>query len=342
MSLVPGLISIIMSNFNTPEEYLREAIESVLIQTYDNFEFIIIDDCSTDNSLEIIRSYDDERIVILKNEKNMGITKSLNRGLSVATGEFVARMDADDICLPKRFEKQVDFLRENTDVIVCGTAAEFVGEWQKHNSNRIVLRNIPKRDQYRIHLLFGNYPNIVHSSAMFNNTKLQEHGIRYNEKYIYAQDYRMWISCSEVAECASLDDVLMQITVRDGTISTSKKELQEKCVQGIIQEQFNKLHLVVSPEVLQFHRCLFPRANVIYHLAIKEWFEKIIAANKTYKEFNQKEMQKLLRKKWAEISYYALAKTRNPITMLKILLNVPLKYWYVLFQIYKYRRSRGR
>lgn len=110
MELKKGLISVIMSNYNTPEEYLREAIESVLNQSYADFEFIIVDDCSTDNSLKIIESYHDPRIIVIKNEINIGITKSLNRALRTANGEFVARMDADDICLPDRFRKQIEFL----------------------------------------------------------------------------------------------------------------------------------------------------------------------------------------------------------------------------------------
>ena len=140
--MVKGLVSVIMSNYNTPESYLREAIESVLNQTYADFELIIIDDCSTDNSLEIIREYKDERIVVLENKENMGITKSLNRGLSVARGEFVARMDADDICFPKRFEKQVQFLKENPGYIVCGAGAELIGDWQGKYTNKVICRKI--------------------------------------------------------------------------------------------------------------------------------------------------------------------------------------------------------
>ena len=127
MKLVPGLISVIMSNYNTPEEYLREAIESILNQTYKNFEFIIIDDCSTDNSLEIIKSYNDERIVLIENEENIGLTKSINKGLAVAKGEYIARMDADDVSLPQRFEKQINYMNDHTELIVCGSSMELIG-----------------------------------------------------------------------------------------------------------------------------------------------------------------------------------------------------------------------
>ena len=104
----PGLVSVIMGNYNTPVSYLRESIDSILAQTYTDFELIIVDDASTDDSPAVLESYDDPRIRILYNEENLGLAKSLNRALDICRGEFVARMDSDDICLPERFEKQAD------------------------------------------------------------------------------------------------------------------------------------------------------------------------------------------------------------------------------------------
>ena len=101
--------------------YLKESIDSILEQTYSDFELIIVDDCSTDNSLEVIRSYTDPRIKVLCNEKNLGLAASLNKALDICRGEFVARMDTDDTCFPQRFEKQIAYMQENPDVILCGT-----------------------------------------------------------------------------------------------------------------------------------------------------------------------------------------------------------------------------
>ena len=113
------LVSVVMANYNTPEEYLREAIESVLNQTYKNLEFIIVDDASTKNDIEIIRSYRDKRIVLLQNERNRKTAFSANRGLAKARGAFIARMDSDDICAPYRIEKQVGFFRNIRRLISC-------------------------------------------------------------------------------------------------------------------------------------------------------------------------------------------------------------------------------
>ena len=119
-------MSVIMPVYNG-EKYLKEAIDSILNQTFSDFEFIIVNDCSSDNTEDIIKSYKDNRIVYLKNEENSGVATTLNRGLDIAKGEYIARMDADDISLPKRFEKQVDFMDKNKNCIICGSNTELFG-----------------------------------------------------------------------------------------------------------------------------------------------------------------------------------------------------------------------
>ena len=136
-----NLISVIMCLYNTKEKYLREAIESVLNQTYSGFEFIIIDDGSTNDSISVIESYQDKRIILVRKEHS-GIPKSLNIGLDLAHGEYVARMDSDDVCLPDRFEKQIYYLREHPNCIVCGTYAEFIGD--KYRKIKSITKNINK------------------------------------------------------------------------------------------------------------------------------------------------------------------------------------------------------
>ncbi len=113
-------VTVLMSVYNG-EKYLREAIDSILNQTFKDFEFLIIDDGSTDSSADIIRSYTDFRIRLIQNEKNIGLTRSLNKGLKLAKGEYIARMDVDDISLPIRFEKQVSFLDKYEDVKLVGS-----------------------------------------------------------------------------------------------------------------------------------------------------------------------------------------------------------------------------
>ena len=120
-------ISVVMPIYNTPVSFLKEAVESILNQTFSDFEFIIIDDGSANEVKEYLEGLTDPRIRIIRNEKNLGITKSLNIGFHAAKGKYIARMDSDDVSLSERFEKQFMFMETHPDVIMCGTDVEEFG-----------------------------------------------------------------------------------------------------------------------------------------------------------------------------------------------------------------------
>lgn len=194
-------VSVVMSVYNA-EKYLREAIESILNQTFKDFEFIIIDDASTDNSLKIIESYKDPRIVMLKNEKNIGLTKSLNRGLKIAKGEYIARMDADDVSLPTRLQKQCSFLDKNSNCAVCGTFV-FLIDSQSNIIGKSV-KPIKSKDISK-ELQFNNC--LTHGSVMMRKTVLEMVGF-YDEEIKRAQDYDLWVRISEIFEIRNLPKFL--------------------------------------------------------------------------------------------------------------------------------------
>lgn len=179
-------ISVLMSVFNG-EAYLSEAIESILDQTYKNFEFIIINDCSTDNSKKILRKYAkaDKRIQLINNKQNLGLTKSLNFGLKNSHGEFVARMDSDDISLPIRLEEQYNYLKKNRDIFLVGAGALIIdscGNTIKQFKPILGPKKIKKS------LLKKNV--LYHPSIMFRN----QTSYFYRDKFIYAQDYDYYLN----------------------------------------------------------------------------------------------------------------------------------------------------
>jgi glycosyltransferase involved in cell wall biosynthesis len=131
-------VSVVMSVYNG-EKYLCEAIDSILNQTFENFEFLIVNDGSTDRTLEILQSYRDPRIKVINNERNIGLTASLNKGLKIAKGEYVARMDADDVSFPHRLEQQKAFLDRNPRVAMVGSWAEVIDESGKTQETWRVL-----------------------------------------------------------------------------------------------------------------------------------------------------------------------------------------------------------
>lgn len=178
-------ITVLMPVYNG-ERYLREAIESILNQTFKNFEFLIINDCSTDGSREIILSYNDERIRLIDNQVNMGQTKSLNKGLRIARGRYIARIDQDDISLPERLRLQAKVFHDNPELSVIGSSAIFIdGEGEK-----IDYWNASSEIEDIMVNIFFNNP-ICHSSAMMKREEVLALG-GYDERYLCSQDFELW------------------------------------------------------------------------------------------------------------------------------------------------------
>ena len=331
--LKKGLISVVMSNYNTPIKYLKESVDSVLDQTYSNFEFIIIDDGSTDDSLEFIKSYDDPRIKLIINEKNIGLTKSLNKGLDAAQGEFIARMDSDDICYSERFEKQIEYMKEHTDTIVCGTWAELIDENNTPSNADWTCKAINDMEQYRINLLFCNYPVIIHPSVIFNHDMLNKYGIRYNESCKYAQDYEMWVQCSKYANCFIIQESLLQYRMHDTSITCAKRDYQKECVFQIVQDQLRVFHLELPDDIKEAH-IRFPKGEAPYSSYFKKWIKHIINTNKKYQVYNHKKMKNILWYYWSKTCYAELSHS-NALERLILILSTSPRCIINLFKIKK-------
>lgn len=182
------LISVVMSCYNR-QNYVAQAIESILNQTYTNFEFIIIDDCSTDNTYKIIKKYvkRDKRIIALRNKVNKGIVYALNRGLRLAKGKYIARMDDDDISLPQRFEKQVKYMEENPDVVVLGSDVKSFCDEDKDYSPWV-----DAFDADELALILNFKCSISHPNVIIRKDFLDKHSLSYLKEYEFAEDYALW------------------------------------------------------------------------------------------------------------------------------------------------------
>jgi glycosyltransferase involved in cell wall biosynthesis len=180
-------ISVVMSVYNG-EKYLKESIESILNQTYENFEFLIIDDGSTDNSKEILKSYEsqDRRIKLFFREENRGLTKNLNFLINNSRGKYIARMDADDVSFKDRFEKQINFFSHNLEIDILGTFAIDIDEY----GNIIRTRTVPINDKEIKKMILKLSP-LIHPTVMFKKNALEKISF-YNEKFLTSQDLDMW------------------------------------------------------------------------------------------------------------------------------------------------------
>ncbi|AIH02043.1 glycosyl transferase family 2 [Riemerella anatipestifer CH3] len=214
MSVSFPTISVVMSVYNA-EEYLEESIDSILNQTYSNFEFIIIDDCSTDSSFAILKEYatKDSRIKLLQKKENkgtQGFIENLNWGLEEARGKYIARMDADDISHPTRFEKQVDFLDNNPSVFIIGAQLDLINE-----KNEIIGEKLASTDNEEIQERMLKTIQLFHPVIMFRNE-----GLRYREKVWYCEDYELYLRLmSKQKKMANLPIKLLKYRVLENSIS---------------------------------------------------------------------------------------------------------------------------
>ncbi len=205
------VVSVVMPVYNG-ERFLAEAVESVLGQTYANFELVAVDDASTDASGRILDRYRDPRVRVLTNERNLGGAKSANRGITEARGVYVARLDQDDVSLPQRLEKQVEFLERHPEIALVGTWAEIIDEEGREIGHRRFATE--SNDLYRLLLKFCA---LVHSSVMFRRAPvLAAGGYGTGALGRYCRDYELWLRLSETVRLANLPEVLVKYRVHSG------------------------------------------------------------------------------------------------------------------------------
>ena len=289
-------ISVIMPVYNTPIIFLQTAVESILKQTFQEFEFIIVDDGTTNTCKKYLERLKDPRIRIIHNEKNLGITKSLNIGLKVVRGKYIARMDSDDISLPDRLKAQYDFMEQHPDVIVCGSKTGKVGDIS-HSYSLSGKYRIEDMEMYRIKLLFAN-PGPVHPTAFIRHEELINHHIMYDEGLYYAQDYGMWETISHYGMVCFLEDVLLLRREHENQITKAHRERQIQCDKKTQRKLLIDLLGNVTDEELDMHYIHstgnYPNATI--KPVVSEWYERIINANDQRHLYNKRKLNKYVQK----------------------------------------------
>ena len=219
-------LGIIMPVYNTKEEYLRESIESILNQTYKDFDFFIINDGSTNTDVvETILSYqNDKRIKFINNKENRGLISVLNQGLELCKNyEYIARMDSDDISIPTRFEKQIEYLDNNKNVGVLGS-------WYKMFPENNIMK--PAENYKYLDLIKWN-PWLCHPSIMLRNSILIKHNLSYDYNYKYAEDYELWARMICITEIHNIQEVLINYRCDGQNISIIKSKEQQEITEVI-------------------------------------------------------------------------------------------------------------
>ncbi len=264
-------VTILLPVYNG-DKYLGEAIDSIINQSFSDFEFLIIDDGSTDGSVKIIESYNDSRIRFVRNETNLGLIATLNKGLALARGEYVARMDQDDISLPERLKKQVGFMNQHTDLGICGTWSKTIGEVEKSWLTRFPVGH----NEIMSHLLFNTA--ISHPTAMFDMKKFRSLNLNYDINAIHAEDYNLWVKASDYFNLGNVPEVLLLYRVHRQQTCQAQSKRQEQTTAAVRKKMLGKMGIVVSDDELELHSEISNyswKKSHSFYIDSKRWFKKL-------------------------------------------------------------------
>ena len=211
--------------------FLKEAIDSILNQSYTNFEFLIINDGSTDDSEKIINSYTDHRIVFINNAENKGLIETLNSGIQLSKGEYIARMDADDISLFNRIEKQVEFLDQNPEFGLLGSNYTIFGD---------KLEDVEYPSLHEdLKLACLMYNPFCHPSVMFRKSVIEKNKICFEKKYIHAEEYKVWSEILSISKGHNLSEKLIKYRFHAAQVSQVHAQKQKE-VSKLIRTEYLK------------------------------------------------------------------------------------------------------
>lgn len=240
------LVSVLLPVYNA-QLFLAKAIESVLAQTYTHFELLLINDGSTDDSERIILSYTDPRIRYIKNEHNIQLIATLNKGIALAQGEYITRMDADDVCMPTRLQHQVQFMQANPNVGASGTYAKRIDVRTNVTSNW----NYPTtHNEMKCRLFWGS--TIIHPTAILRTSVVQH--IKFNANYTHAEDYKLWKDISQHYELANIPEYLLTYTQHDGQITETQKAGMNATSFKINKEWLDELEIELPKEIEEHYQ----------------------------------------------------------------------------------------
>lgn len=289
------LISIILPIFNQAK-YLAEAIESILNQTFTDFELLIIDDASTDSSLKLIKTYQDKRIRLFTNKINKGLAACLNLGIKEARSNFVARMDGDDISYPQRLAHQYTFMQEHSEVAVYGSALTLLDSPKKTIC-------FPRSDGLcRAQLIFRS--PFAHPSVMIRKYTLNINQLTYDETLKSAQDYNLWMKLSLIKNVQFANHKQALVSYRQHAAQTTQvKRLQQlENSLSIVAKLFDTLNIGYSEAELKTHRLIMNGDyDKVDHLNVEKWFSKLFI-NLTANEFSDsKSLKRILSFHWFEM-----------------------------------------
>lgn len=301
-------VSILMPVYNA-SAYLQEAIESIINQTFTDWELIIINDGSTDKSAEICKYFNDTRIRYFEHKENCKLIATLNEGIDLCKGQYIARMDADDISMPKRLEKQLAFLENNPDYILVGTNAYVIDQHEKIIGKII---NPESNNFLQVSLLFTT--PFVHPSIMIRTHILKQN--KYSTQYIHSEDQELWMRIACLGKIANLKSMLFKYRIHNTNVSVQHQLLQQQNSYSLISNGLKDLDIIPSKRELKLHKLSFElfeskignqAVNNTWKSTEKElraWFTFLIKKNKEKNRYQDSNLQAFLWSRWTVFCLY--------------------------------------
>lgn len=276
------------------EKFLREAVDSILSQTYKHFEFIIINDGSTDTTEKIILSYKDHRIIYIKNNSNLGLIKTLNNGFELAKGNYIARMDADDISLPNRLEHQLEFMLLNPEVGVCGCDYyQFSSSIKKYN------KAFYKHDEIFGYMLFNS--SVIHPSLLIKKDSLQKFSPVFDSNYKHAEDYELWAKLIFITKFSAIETTEFEYRLHNGQVTNVHKMEQRYSANKVRKFILQKAGFVFSEDDLAIH-CKIGSSQLFTSFTelklVENWLKKMVEQNQILKVIDESIFNNIIGKQW--------------------------------------------
>lgn len=288
-------VSVILSVHNG-QAHIVEAVNSILAQSMTDFEFIIIDDGSSDGTKDILATFKDDRIQLVTNSENIGLTRSLNTGLELASGAYIARMDADDIALPQRLEFQTAYLDAHEDVVLLGTAYESFTESTSHT-----VVPFCDNDRMAAQLLFN--PPLAHPSAMMRTSFLHRNGLQYDTSLLQAQDFDLWsrIMTLPGGKAANLEIPLLRLRKHGRRITSTNKAGQKAVATTIRKRHIKQAGVSPTPEEMEFHDLMSLPTKPFTQAELNRaeaWLLRLTESNSRTRGYDAEAFRDVLGKQW--------------------------------------------
>ncbi|MDR1544610.1 MAG: glycosyltransferase [Prevotellaceae bacterium] len=307
------------------KKYLKQCIESVLNQTFSDFELLIVNDGSTDETANIVRSFSDKRIRFFENETCKGIAFTRNFAVELSRGKYIAVFDCDDVMLPEKLQKQVDFLKKNPDFALVGSSIEKIDK-----KGVVIGKQIYKLPENLIksQLFFDNYfaqPSMLIRREVFEK-------FRYNPQFMMASDYAFWSQIAENHKVANLKEILIKYRIHSQSITLSQLERQQIYIKKIFEFQLSLLKIFPTENELENHFLLLKNpakidVNSTQFAEILQWSELLKSRNKELQIFDNQFFNKYLKRLFRKIYRENLKNERNFFKKIKLWLKTVIQYF---------------